>query len=450
MRILTLTLMTASWLCAQNTIVIQNGTIHTVTKGTFQGSIVIRDGKIAEVAEKVMTPPGARIVDATGKHVMPGIIDAHTHIALDSINEGSVSVSSMVNVAEMLNPEQINIYRALAGGVTTANSLHGSANSIGGQNVLFKTRWGQNAEGLIFKGAKPSLKIALGENVKRSGNPQGGGFQQGAQQNLRYPGTRMGVEDVIRDAFTRASEYQKEWKEYDAKKARGENALPPKRDLQLDPLVEILEGRRLIHAHCYRSDEILMLMRIFDEFNIKGVTYQHVLEGYKVAKEIAARGDGASTFSDWWSYKVEAWDAIPYNAAIMHKKGVLVSLNSDDAGGAELMRRLNTEAAKVMKYGGLTEDEALAMITINPAKQMQIDKWVGSIEAGKDADIVIYDKNPLSMYAKVEKVFIDGKEYFDRDNDITERPRKEAEKKGLTEKEREIEKKSAPQTRRPS
>lgn len=449
MRTLTLLLLTAALGAAQSVTVIQNGIIHTVTKGTFTGSILIRDGKIAEVGEKVMTPPGARVVDAGGKHVMPGIIDCHTHIALDSINEGSISVSSMVDVGEMLNPENKSIYLALAGGVTTANALHGSANSVGGQNVLFKTRWGQNADGLLFKQAKPSLKIALGENVKRSGNAQG--FQMpGAQQNLRYPGTRMGVEDVIRDAFTRAREYQKELKEYEAKKARGEAALPVRRNLELEPLVEVLEGRRLVHAHCYRSDEILMLMRIFDDFGIKGVTYQHVLEGYKVAKEIARRGDGASTFSDWWNYKVEAADAIPYNAAIMQKKGVLVSLNSDDAGGAELMRRLNTEAAKVMKYGGLTEDEALAMITINPARQMQIDQWVGSIEAGKDADIVIYDKHPLSMYSKVEKVFIEGKPYFDRDSDITARPKVEAQKNGLIQKEKETEKRNMPQMRRPS
>jgi imidazolonepropionase-like amidohydrolase len=449
MRTIAFFYLMAGLAAAQEVTVIRNGIIHTVTKGTLTGSIVIRDGKIAEVGEKVMTPPGAKVVDAGGKHVMPGIIDCHTHIALDSINEGTISVSSMVDMAEMLNPESKSIYQALAGGVTTANSLHGSANAIGGQNVLFKTRWGQNAEGLLFKQAKPSLKMALGENVKRAGNAQG--FQMpGAQSNLRYPGTRLGVEDVIRDAFTRAREYQRELKEYEAKKARGEDALPVRRDLQLEPLVEVLEGRRLVHAHCYRADEILMLMRIFDEFGIKGVTYQHVLEGYKVAKEIAARGDGASTFSDWWNYKVEAADAIPYNAAILHKKGVLVSLNSDDAGGAELMRRLNTEAAKVMKYGGLSEDEALAMITINPAKQMQIDKWVGSIEVGKDADIVIFDQNPLSMYAKVEKVFIEGKQYFDRDSDITERPKVEARKNGLAQKEKEAEKRNMPQTRRPS
>lgn len=450
-RIILAAVLSAPALLAADVTVIQNGTIHTVTKGTFKGSIVIRDGKIADVGEKVMTPAGARIVDATGKHVIPGIIDAHTHIALDSINEASVSVSSMVDVTEMLNPESISIYQALAGGVTVCNSMHGSANSIGGQNVVFKLRWGADARGLVYDKAMPSLKMALGENPKRQGSPQGlqiPGLV--SPQNLRYPGTRMGVEDVIRDAFTRARAYQREWKDYETRKARGEKLLPPRRDLELEPLVEVLEGKRLVHAHCYRADEILMLIRVFDDFNIRGVTFQHVLEGYKVAKEIAERGHFASTFSDWWSYKVEAFDAIPYNAAIMHRKGVLVSLNSDDAGGAELMRRLNTEAAKVVKYGGVSEDDALAMITINPAKQLRIDQWVGSIESGKDADLVIFDKHPLSIYSKVEKVFIDGRQYFDRDEDMSRRPRIEAEKEGLRKKLLDQQKQAAPQNRRPS
>jgi imidazolonepropionase-like amidohydrolase len=436
---------------ADEVIIIQNGTIHTVTKGTFEGSILIRNGKIAEIGEKVLTPQGAKIIDATGKHVIPGIIDCHTHIALDSINEMSLSVTSMVGVEDVLNPTQKSIYHALAGGVTTANALHGSANAIGGKNVVIKMRWGLDADGLEFQGAKPGLKFALGENPKRLGQPnsfQIPGVPQAAL--LRYPGTRMGVEDVIRDAFTRARQYQAEWALYEAKKAKGESAVPPKQDLELQPLVEVLEGKRLVHAHCYRADEILMLLRLADEFNFKIATLQHVLEGYKVANEIAAHGAGASTFSDWWSYKVEAFDAIPYNAAILQKKGVLVSLNSDDVGDAELMRRLNTEAAKVMKYGGLTEDEALAMITINPAKQLKIDQRVGSIEVGKDADIVIYDKDPLSIYAKVEKVLIDGKQYFDRDSDLTERPKLEVQKKALMDQQKEEDKKSTPQSRRPS
>lgn len=429
-------------LSAQDAIVFQNARIHTVTKGNLTGSVVVQNGLITAVGETVMAPPGARIVNLNGKHLMPGIIDCHTHIALDSINEGSVSVSSMVDVGEMLNPESISIYHALAGGVTVANSLHGSANAIGGLNVAFKTRWGKDAAGLIMKEAPPSIKMALGENPKRQG--QGGG-QIGQQQQLRYPGTRMGVEDVIRSAFTEARIYQAAWKEYEAKRTKGLTAIAPRRDLKMEPLVEVLEGKRLVHAHCYRADEILMLLRVSQEFGFKIAALQHVLEGYKVAREIADAGAGASTFSDWWAYKMEVVDAIPYNAAIMHKKGVLVSLNSDDASGAELMRRLNTEAAKVVKYGGVTEDEALAMITINPARQMGIDKYVGSIEPGKQADLVVFDGDPLSIYSKVQQVYIDGQLYFDREKDIAERGRRAALKNGLIEKEKADEKRNAPQ-----
>jgi imidazolonepropionase-like amidohydrolase len=429
---------------AQNVVVIQNGAIHTVTKGTFQGSLVIRDNKIVEVGPTVMVPPGATIIDAGGQHVMPGIIDCHSHIAADSINEGSVSVSSMVGIEDVVNSESISIYRALAGGVTTANILHGSANAIGGKCEVLKMRWGRDGVGLRFAGSTPGIKFALGENPTRSGRTEA---RPGASPaNLRYPGTRMGVEDVIREAFTQARAYQNDWKNYEARKARGETVLAPRRDLKLDPLVEVLEGKRFVHAHCYRSDEILMLLRVADEFGFKIRTLQHGLEAYKVAREIARHGAGVSTFSDWWSYKVEAFDAIPFNAAILQKKGVLVSLNSDSG---ELMRRLNTEAAKAVKYGGVTEDEALAMITINPARQLAIDPYVGSLEPGKHADITIYDKHPLSMYAKVQKVLIDGQVYFDRDKDVTERSVREARKKGLIEKEKEADKRSAP-TRRPS
>jgi imidazolonepropionase-like amidohydrolase len=419
-------------------IVIQNATVITVTKGTFHGSIVVRDGRILDAGEKVMVPPGARIIDASGQYVMPGIIDCHSHIAADSINEGAVAVSSMVGIEDVLNPDSIAIYRALAGGVTTANVLHGSANPIGGKCMVIKTRWGKDAKGIQFEGAMPGIKFALGENVKRAGNPTPT-IGVTAPSSARYPATRMGTEDVIREAFTEARAYQKEWRDYQAKSERHEPAVPPRRDLKLEPLVEVLEGRRYVHAHCYRADEILMLLRVAEEFGVHIRTLQHVLEGYKVAKEIAAHGAGASTFSDWWAYKVEAYDAIPYNAAIMVKKGVLVSLNSDDA---ELMRRLNTEAAKTLKYGGLTETEALSLVTINPAKQLGIDKRVGSIEAGKDADLVIYDKHPLSNYAKVQKVLIDGDVYFDRDNDMSERQAREAKRKMLFEKQNE-QKKSA-------
>lgn len=416
-------------------IVIRDATVLTVTKGTFRGSILIRDGKIVEAGEKVLVPDGARVIDAAGQYVMPGIIDCHSHIAADSINEGAVAVSSMVGIEDVINPDDPDIYRALAGGVTTANVLHGSANPIGGKCQVMKMRWGKDAAGLKFEGAMPGIKFALGENVKRSGSP-GGGF--GATPGLRYPASRMGVEDVIREAFTEARAYQKEWRDYQAKVDRHEAAIPPRRDLKLEPLVEVLEGKRYVHAHCYRADEILMLLRVSDDFGFKIRTLQHVLEGYKVAREIAAHGVGASTFSDWWAYKAEAYDAIPYNAAIMVRKGVLVSLNSDSA---ELMRHLNTEAAKTMKYGGLSETEALSLITINPAQQLGIEKRVGSIEPGKDADLTIFDKHPLSNYAKVEKVFIDGQLYFDRDKDLEERPAKAGRKKALIEKFKAEEKK---------
>lgn len=422
-----------------NETVIQNATILTVSsKGTIKnGSVLIRDGKIVEVGEKVMVPPGAKVIDAGGQFLMPGIIDCHSHIAAETINEGSVSVSSMVGIEDVINPEDVAISRALAGGVTTANILHGSANAIGGKCSVIKLRWGKDANGLIFQGSTPGIKFALGENPKRSGNITGL-----PGRTPRYPATRMGVEDVIREAFTEAKQYQASWKDYRDRTAKGENVIAPRRDLKLEPLMEVLEGKRFVHAHCYRADEILMLLRVADDFGFKIRTLQHVLEGYKVAKEIAAHGAGASTFSDWWAYKVEAFDAIPFNAAIMTRKGVTVSLNSDDA---ELMRHLNTEAAKTMKYGGLTEDEALALVTINPAKQLAIDKFVGSIEPGKDADLVLYDKHPLSNYAKVQKVLIDGQTYFERDRDQSERASKAAHKKSLLDKEKEQQRQNQPQ-----
>jgi imidazolonepropionase-like amidohydrolase len=432
-RFLIAALATLAPLCAQN-YVIQNATIMTVTKGTIKGSIVVKDGKIAEVGEKVMVPLGAIVIDASGQYVTPGIIDCHSHIAADGgINEGSVSVSSMVDIKDVIDPEAIAIYRALAGGVTTANILHGSANSIGGQTLPLKMRWGKDAQGMIFEGATPGIKFALGENPKRAGNPQGG---RGATTTVqaRYPATRMGVEDTIREAFNEAKAYKAEWDGYSAKVARGEHPIPPRKDLKLEPLKEVLEGKRYVHSHCYRADEILMLIRVADDYGFKIRTFQHVLEGYKVAKEIAAHGAGASTFSDWWSYKVEAFDAIPYNAAIMTKKGVVVSLNSDDA---ELMRHLNSEAGKAMKYGGMNETEALAMVTLNPAKQLGIDNRVGSIDVGKDADLVIFDKFPLSDYAKVQKVLIDGTVYFDRDKEVSGRAAKSTEKQKLIEKEKQ-------------
>ena len=410
-------------------ILIRNATILTVSHGTIdKGDILIRDGKIAAVGGTLKAPADALVIDATGQFVTPGIIDCHSHIAVDgSVNEGSVSVSSMVNIADVLNSDDISIFRDLAGGVTTANILHGSANSIGGQTIVIKLRWGQPAARLPFEGALPGMKFALGENPKRSnirlsGTPE------------RYPTTRMGVEETIRSAFTEARDYKKSWDDYNKRAAAGEkNAVPPRRNLKLDPLVEVLEGKRYVHAHSYREDEILMLLRVAKEFGFHVQTFQHVLEGYKVADEIAAAGSGASTFSDWWAYKAEAYEAIPYNAALMTRRGVLVSINSDDAAEAT---HLNQEAAKSVRYGGLTHDEALKLVTLNPAIQLGIDKRVGSIDVGKDADLAIYNHDPLSAYAVVQKTLIDGRVYFDREKEIAGRAALENEKKDLLEKAR--------------
>ena len=408
-------------------ILIRNATILTVSHGTIEkGDILIKDGKIAAIGSDLKAPGDAQIIDASGQFVSPGIIDCHSHIAIDGgINEGTVSVSSMVNIADVLNSDDISIYRDLAGGVTTANILHGSANAIGGQTIVIKLRWGQPASKLPFEGALPGIKFALGENPKRS-NYRLAGMPD------RYPATRMGVEETIRSAFTEARDYRKAWDDYNKRAAAGEkNLIPPRRDLKLDPLVEVLEGKRYVHAHCYREDEILMLLRVAKEFGFHVQTLQHVLEGYKVADEIAAAGTGASTFSDWWAYKVEAYDAIPYNAALMTQRGVIVSINSDDAAEAT---HLNQEAAKSIRYGGLSHDEALKLVTLNPAIQLGIDKRVGSIDVGKDADLAIYNHDPLSAYAVVEKTLIDGRVYFDRTKDIADRPALAKEKKELQEK----------------
>ena len=387
-------------------IAIRGATILTVTKGTIpNGTIVLRGGKIEAVGANVAVPPGAQVIEANGRFVSPGIIDAHSHIAADSINEGGTTVSSMTGIEDVLDPTDINIYRDLAGGLTVANVLHGSANPIGGKNAVIKLRWGKSrAKDLLFEGALPGIKFALGENPKDM-------RQFGQQGPRRYPITRPGVEFVVRDAFTRAKAYQKSWQDYERRRAAGEDMLAPRRDLQLEPLVEILEGKRLVHAHGYRADEMLMLLRLAEEMGFKIATFQHVLEGYKIAKEMAAHGAGASTFSDWWGYKVEVIDAIPHNAALMVRKGVLVSINSDSA---EHARRLNSEAAKTIKWGGLSEDEAFALVTINPAKQLRIDNRVGSLEPGKDADIVVWTHHPLSSYAIADRVYIDGTLYYDR------------------------------------
>lgn len=377
------------------------------------GTVVVVDGKIRALGTDVEIPSGIEVFDAAGGSVIPGIIDAHSHIAIEGGgNEGSVAVSSMVTIQDVIDPDDIAIYRALAGGVTVVNVLHGSANPIGGGNAVLKLRWGHDADGMRFAGAPPGIKFALGENPKRSRMPAG--FPR------RYPATRMGVMDVIRQAFTEAQAYRQSWQTYEAAQRAGKRPIPPRRDLELEPLVEILEGKRLVHAHCYRADEILQLLQLAEELGFRIATLQHVLEGYRVADEIAAHGAGASTFSDWWGYKAEAYEAIPYNAALMTERGVLVSINSDSA---EEMRHLNIEAAKMIKWGGLDEMQALALITRNPAQQLQIDDRVGSIEVGKDADLVLYDGPPLSVRSVVQKTFIDGDLYFDRELDARRQAR---------------------------
>ena len=403
---------------------IRNATVLTVSHGALAHSdVLIRDGRIAAVGSGLKAAQGAQVIDATDRYLMPGIIDAHSHIAVEGVvNEMSLAVTSMAAIGSVLNPDDPGIFFDLAGGVTSANVLHGSANAIGGQNAVIKLRWGKDAEGLRFEGAPPGIKFALGENPKHTNFPASPAFPP------RYPATRMGVMDVIRQAFVDAREYRKAWDEFRRKSSSDKKAVAPARDLRLEPLVEVLEGKRLVHAHCYRADEIVQLLRLAEEFGFRIATLQHVLEGYKVAPEIAKHGAGASTFSDWWGYKVEAFDATPYNAAAMARAGVLVSINSDDT---EQARHLNHEAAKTIRYGGLSEDEALALITLNPAKQLGISARVGSIEVGKDADLVLYDRHPLSVYAVPQQVFIDGEVYFDRAKDLAERPKREKERQEL-------------------
>ncbi len=403
---------------AASPILIRNATIMTVTRGTQANTdLLLSGGKIAQIGKNIAAPAGARVIDGTGKFVIPGIIDPHSHMAADAINEGSLSVTSMARIRDVINPTDVNIYRALAGGVTTLNVLHGSANTIGGQNAVIKLKWGRGADEMLFPGATPGIKFALGENVTRK-NSGGITIPGIATPPRRYPATRMGQEEVLRDAFIRARDYKATWDDYRARSAKDKSLIAPRRDLELEPLAEVLAGTRFVHAHSYRADEMLMLLNLADEFGFKVKTLQHGLEGYKIADEIAKHGAGLSTFADEWSYKIEAYDAIPYNVAILMRHGVLTTINSDDDGRA---RRLNIDAAKMIRYGGLTEDEALSIITINGAKQLGIDKRVGSIEVGKDADVAIYNANPLSVYSSVEQTIIDGEVFFDRQKDLAMR-----------------------------
>ena len=394
-------------------LLIKNANILTITKGTIEnGSILIHNGKIKFVGKQIAPSDNCRTVDANGRYVIPGIIDSHSHMGLEGgINESTSPVTPQVNIPDVIRHDDISFHRALAGGVTTIMTLHGSANVIGGLNCVLKLKWGKPAEELIIPEAKKGIKFALGENPKRSNVSN--------RSARRFPASRMGIMYTVRDEFTKAIEYMRKWKEYDLKK-KGKikknkwekklEPIPPKRDLKMEALAKILKGEYGIICHAYRSDEMLAILKLGDEMGFKVTSFEHCLEGYKIADEIAKHGTIASIFADSWAYKIEAFDAIPYNAALMTERGVIVTLNSDSG---ERVRRLYQEAAKMLKYGGMSETEALKMITLNPAIMLGIDHRVGSLEVGKDADLAIFNGHPLSVYSKVEKTIIEGDIYFD-------------------------------------
>ncbi len=393
-------------------VLIKNATVWTNEKeGILQNTdVYLKNGKIAQIGKELKPENSSiEVIDATGKQLTAGIIDEHSHIAISGgVNEGTQSSSAEVRIGDVINSEDINIYRQLSGGVVASQLLHGSANPIGGQSGIVKLRWGKIPEEMKINGADGFIKFALGENVKQS--------NWGDLVRERFPQTRMGIEQVYVDAFTRAGEYENKWKVYNSLSASDKQKVsPPRKDLELDALLEILNHKRFITCHSYVQSEINMLMKVAESFGFRVNTFTHILEGYKVADKMKQHGAGGSTFSDWWAYKFEVYEAIPYNAAIMHDEGLTVAVNSDDA---EMGRRLNQEAGKSVKYGGLSEVEALKLVTLNPAKLLHLDKRMGSIKVGKDADVVLWTNDPLSVYARVQKTFVDGICYFDKDEDM--------------------------------
>ena len=414
--VMTLGLFSASLSSAQsnvvNDVLIRGATVLTIPNGTLQNTdVLVQDGVITAIGTDLRAPGGIKTIDADGQYLMPGIVDAHSHIALSSVNEGSSPVTSEVTMEDVVNPYHIGIYRALAGGVTTSHLMHGSANVIGGQNETIKLRWGMiNPDDLRFKGAPRTIKFALGENPTRNHGRRG---SSGSQPGIR-PSSRMGVEAVLRDAFSEARNYMREWADYESAKLNHPRQTSPPYNERLEVIADIMRGEILVHCHSYRADEILMLMRVLEDFGVHNITFQHANEGFKVAPELAAFGAGASVFADWWSYKFEVYYSTAYNATILTRNGVVTSINSDSG---ELNRHLYHEAAKTQRYGDLSDDEALSLITINPAMQLGIADRVGSIEVGKDGDLVLFDKHPLSVYAIAQKTFVDGVQYFDRETD---------------------------------
>ncbi|NDC93436.1 MAG: amidohydrolase, partial [Flavobacteriales bacterium] len=377
-------------------------------------TIFIENGKIKRIEidpkKSGELPKDMLIIDAKGKHLTSGIIDEHSHIAISrGVNEGGQAISAEVSIGDVVNPDDINIYRQLSGGVTAAQLLHGSANPIGGQSALIKLKWGFSPDEMLIKDAPKFIKCALGENVKQA--------NWGDFNTVRFPQSRMGVEQVFYDGFTRAKAYKKEWEDYQVNlgKKGASTIFEPRKDLELEVLNEILDSKRFISCHSYVQSEINMLMHVADSMGFKINTFTHILEGYKVADKMKKHGAGGSTFSDWWAYKFEVNDAIPYNAKLMQDQGLVVAINSDDA---EMGRRLNQEAAKSVKYGGMSEEEAWKMVTLNPAKLLHLDDRMGSVKIGKDADLVLWTGNPLSIESKVELTMIDGLILYNRNNNL--------------------------------
>lgn len=388
-------------------IIVKNATIWTCASGgILEGAdMLVKNGRIDRIGKSLKAPSGAVVIDAAGRHVTPGLIDAHSHLAVSGgVNEPSHSITSEARIIDVIDCDDINIYRQMAGGLTTSCLLHGSANSIGGQNAVVKLRWGLLPEDMLIDDAKPTIKFALGENVKRSNVP--------GPPTTRYPRSRMGVEQFMRDSFSAAKDYRQAWLDYEKGVKENPNLVPPRRDLRLEPLVEILNGKRWIHCHSYRQDEIEAMIRVADDMGFTVNVFIHNLEGYKVADMMREHGSMPTVFSDWWAYKYEVIDSIPYNGAMLHSRGLVVSFNSDNV---ELARRMNLEAAKAVKYGGVSPEEALKFVTINSAIQLGINHRTGSLEEGKDADFVIWSGDPLSVYSKCEQTWIDGRRYFDVD-----------------------------------
>lgn len=406
-------------------VLLRGATVHSAIEPARIADVLVRAGKIEKIGRDLAAPQGIAVIDARGKHLAPGAIDTHSHLAIDgNVNEGTLSITADCDITDVVDPFDIGVYRALAGGTTSAQLLHGSANAIGGRSEVVKHRWPEtDPDRMRFDGAPQGIKFALGENPKRS---------NWDDANTRFPNTRMGIEALYARTFERAREYRAEWEVYEAARARGEDPAPPRKDVRLDVLAGILAHSVHVHSHCYRADEILMLIRIAERYGFRIQTFQHVLEGYKVASEIAAHGAGASSFSDWWAYKIEAYDAIPENPAILDEAGVVTTINSDSA---ELVRHLYQEAGKSVRYGGMDRVRALRLATLNSAIQLDIQSRVGSIEVGKDADLALFDGDPLEFTSKCELTLVDGEVLFERRDSygLNERPALE---RALTEPDR--------------